>query len=500
MNNRLVKNVVFGFGSQFIIIILGLIVPRIMITGYGSDINGLTGTITQIFTYVALLEAGIGQAARNSLYKPIAEHDESGISYVLSVAQRYYRRITVFYGVAVVILACVLPFLLRTNTSKLVVSFIVICEGMSGVFNFYFIQTPTSLLIADGKGYVNNGVNALNRTMGYLAKIVLASIGAHIVILEIVYFSITICKTLFYQFYVRKKYSWIDYSKAPKNAKLKDRNAYIVAEIAWTLFSSTDLIVLSIFVSTKMSSVYSVYNMVFNNLHVLLNAVYTSVIYVLGRTYHENIKRYTKMHDGFTSVFLGLMTALMCVSYFLIIPFIKLYTRGVTDIEYVYPSIPIYFCLIQMLSWSRYVSGNLTCIAGYAKETGKISVVEAITNIVVSIILVPKLGISGVLIGSVVALPLKVLYCTYICENKILKRSPGKYLAILGINFLMFGLAVIINSKIQIIAPSYTSFFLQAVILTVLCLLVSAVLNTIVNRDCLSIMKIAFSKAMLRRR
>lgn len=500
MGNKLVKNVVFGFGSQFIIIILGLIVPRIMITGYGSDINGLTGTITQIFTYVALLEAGIGQAARNSLYGPIAKHDKSEISYVLSVAQRYYRRITLYYGIGVAILACVLPFLLRTSTSKIVVSLIVICEGMSGVFNFYFIQTPTSLLIADGKGYVNNGVNAINRTMSYLAKIIMASIGAHIVILEIVYFVITICKTVFYQTYIKRNYSWIDYKKAPKNAKLKDRNAYIVAEIAWTLFSSTDLIVLSIFVSTEMSSVYSIYNMIFNNLHILLNAVYTSVIYILGRTYHEDIRKYTKLHDGFTSVFVGIMTALMCVSYCLIIPFVKLYTRGVTDVEYVYPNIPIYFCLIQLLSWSRFVSGNLTCIAGYARETGKISVVEALTNIVVSIALVSKLGIVGVLIGTVVALPLKVIYCTFICEKKILKRSPKKYLTILGANYFMFALVVLLNNWVQIVAPNYTSFFLQAVIITLICLLLSALFNIFANRDCLYIAKMLFDKVRTARK
>ena len=42
--------------------------------------------------------------------------------------------------------------------------------------------------------------------------------------------------------------------------KLKDSNAFIVTEIAWTIFSSTDMIVLSVFVSTKLSSVYSVYS------------------------------------------------------------------------------------------------------------------------------------------------------------------------------------------------------------------------------------------------
>ena len=77
--SKFIKNVVFGFGGQLIILALGLIVPRMMISSYGSDVNGLVSTITQIFSYMALLEAGIGQAAKNALYKPIIKNDKNGI-------------------------------------------------------------------------------------------------------------------------------------------------------------------------------------------------------------------------------------------------------------------------------------------------------------------------------------------------------------------------------------------------------------------------------------
>ena len=61
------KNIFLGFFSQAIILMLGLFVPRIILTHYNSDINGLTSTITQIFSYMALLEAGIGQATTNGI-------------------------------------------------------------------------------------------------------------------------------------------------------------------------------------------------------------------------------------------------------------------------------------------------------------------------------------------------------------------------------------------------------------------------------------------------
>ena len=86
MKSKIAKNIVWGFGGQILILILGIIVPRIMIVGYGSDVNGLISTITQIFTYVALLEAGIGQAAKNALYKPLVDKDRDNFASVVASA------------------------------------------------------------------------------------------------------------------------------------------------------------------------------------------------------------------------------------------------------------------------------------------------------------------------------------------------------------------------------------------------------------------------------
>lgn len=72
---KTILNFVISIGSQLIILVMGLVIPRIVLIHYGSDTNGLISTITQIFTYMALLEAGISASAKNALYKPIKEND-----------------------------------------------------------------------------------------------------------------------------------------------------------------------------------------------------------------------------------------------------------------------------------------------------------------------------------------------------------------------------------------------------------------------------------------
>ena len=96
-----------------------------MITSYGSDKNSLLSTISQIFAYMALLEAGIGQAARNALYKPISQGD---------------RKDTIYYGICVLVLSLACPIIIKTDVDSFTVFLVVLFEGLAGVISFYNVR------------------------------------------------------------------------------------------------------------------------------------------------------------------------------------------------------------------------------------------------------------------------------------------------------------------------------------------------------------------------
>lgn len=493
-SEKTMYNVIFGLGSQIIIILLGLIVPRVILTHYGSDTNGLTSTVTQIFTYMALLEAGIGQATRNALYFPVKEKSKDGISYIMSVSRRYYRKITVFYALGILVLATLLPMIIKSNINYFTIFFVVFFEGLSGVISFWYIQNWTQLLIAEGKNYVKANLDMLDRVLCYCVKIVMAYMGVNIAVIQIAYFFVSLGKLAFYKYYFHKHYSWINYDAAPKEAILQDRNAYIITEVAWTLFSSTDMIVLSIFCSTEIASVYAIYNMIFANINTLLNSVYQGTQFILGQAYYEGKEKYMKVHDAFNSLFVGAMTILMSVTYIMILPFIRMYTAGVTDIEYIQPILPLFFCLVQILSWSRFVGGNLTGIAGYAKNVCKISMIEAITNIVGSIVLVNFFGIVGVIAATAIALPLKVIYVTWLTETKILRRSCFKTISILGINYFAFFIVYFVEKVIDLNIHNVLEFIKYGIAITIISTVIIGMMNILVNRQCVKIIMNAVKK------
>lgn len=489
-NKKILVNTLVSFFTQIIILVFGFVVPRIILVNYGSDTNGLTNTITQVFTYLALLEGGIGTSAKNILYKPVKENNTSEICHRLSIARNQYSKTTILYLAAVLFMSFLLPFILKTNVNRLSIFLYTLFEGLANVICFYFINTLTCFLVVKGDNYVVNIITLIYKVLWFTSKIVLSLFKLDIAFIQFGSFIFMFVQLLLFRLYVKHKYPWLKYEKINTIEKLPDKNSFIVTEVAWTIFSSTDLIVLSVFVSTSVSSVYAIYSAIFVALNSLLNTLYNSVYYKLGEAFVSNLDSYKKIHDLFNSVFMGAITSLMCSAYMLSLPFIRIYTSGVNDINYIYQWLPLLFCMIQLFSWSRYVSGNLTGIGGYAKGVSRISILEATTNIVLSLLLVNLLGIYGVLIATVVALPLKIIYCNYIADKKIMHRSSFKTIKIFASNYICFGLIVLCTFFIDLRITNYFDFLWKGLIVFVIITIVVVAANFLSNKDIIGLKKV----------
>ena len=57
-DKRGIWNVTSALVQQLLVIAFGLILPRLFIVGYGSEVNGLLSSISQVYVYVSLIEIG----------------------------------------------------------------------------------------------------------------------------------------------------------------------------------------------------------------------------------------------------------------------------------------------------------------------------------------------------------------------------------------------------------------------------------------------------------
>ncbi|MEH7014811.1 sugar isomerase, partial [Neobacillus niacini] len=257
MKSRLsLYNLIFGFGSTLIILALGIVIPRLFLVNFGSEVNGLMASIGQVFIYLALLEAGVGAASLQALYKPVSEGDKPNINAILAATSRYFKKTGVYYFIAVLIFSLVYPLVISSNLSNLTVMLVIFLTGIGGVANFFFQSKYIILLTAEGKSYINTSIVTIISILTSGVKIILLMNGFNIIIIQAAYFIITILQILIIQIYIKRNYMWLDLKVKPNFEAIRQKNSVLVHEASTLVFRNTDILIITFFCNLKIVSVY----------------------------------------------------------------------------------------------------------------------------------------------------------------------------------------------------------------------------------------------------
>lgn len=471
MTNKGIKNVAFGLLNQFVTITFGLLLPRMFITTYGSEVNGLLSSVNQLFVYVALLEAGIGTASLQALYKTIANQDNHATNGILSATKYFYRKTGIYYFIAVMILSIGYPLVISSNLSFWTVFFIIFFHGMGSVLNYLFQGGFRIFLRAEGKNYLLSNISTIVYIATSFIKILFINLGFNIIAIQAASFLITVSQMTFIIFYIKKNYKWIDLSVKPNKAAIASKNSVIVHKISDLVFNNTDVIILTFFAGLKSVSIYALYNSFFCIVKSILYSFLDGLQYSLGQTFNSDFKKFKKLQDIFELNYIVLTFILYSILYVLITPFIRLYTSDITDAKYVDFWLPLLFTFIFLLQSAR---GPMQLVSEYAchfKQTRGQAIIESTINLFVSIIGVYFYGIYGVLIGTIAALIYRsnaiIIYVNY----NILNRSPLLTYKRWCWCFAIFILIFICNNYVTISINSYLTLILLTIPISLLILI-----------------------------
>ena len=419
---------IFGFGiiSQIVTLLLGIIIPRLMIVSYGSEVNGLLSSIRQVFVYVALLEAGIGTASLQALYEPVAKGDRQRTSEIMAATDRYYKRTGIMYGASVVILAFFYPLIVKTEITLPIVVAVILLQGASGVINYFFQGKFTILLRVDGKSYITTNAVTIVSVISKLVQIGLMVIGFGVVEVQTAYFVINLMQMVYITWYIKRNYAWLDLKVTPDYKALSQSKNVIIHQISGLIFNNTDIIVLTFFCGLKTVSVYSLYSLIISCVSNIIDTLCSSVEFVLGQAFNSNRKHFLKLQEIYETYYLGVSFLFFTVTLIMFPSFIKIYSKGITDAVYVDKYLPYLFVILNVLMYARRTSSQIINFAGHFKQTQIRSIIESIINLTVSLLLVYKIGIYGVLIGTIVALLYRTNDVIIYANWNILRRKPWK--------------------------------------------------------------------------
>lgn len=420
---KLMLNSTTSMMYQIVTLICGFILPRMFLSTYGSAVNGLVSSITQFLGFITLCEMGVGAVVQSALYKPLADNDIQNISKIVRSSENFFKKIAYIFIIYIIALIVVYPSMTLDEFDYLYTIFLIIVMSISTFAQYYFGMTYRLLLSADQLAFIHFIIHSITTILNTLMSMLLMYFGCGIHIVKLVTSLIYLLQPLCISIVAKKRYT-LDRNIVLTDEPIKQKWNGLAQHIAAVVLGNTDTVVLTLFSTLENVSIYAVYNLVVNGIKQVILSLTNGMQAMIGNMIAKNEtqtldKTFTLyewiIHTGVTIIF--------SITAFLLVPFVSVYTKGITDADYIAPTFAIIITLAQASYCLRLPYNVVVLAAGHYKETQWSAIIEAVINVVVSIILVNTHGLVGVAVGTIIAMVYRTCYLAFYLRKNIINRS-----------------------------------------------------------------------------
>lgn len=480
---KLALNTITSLGLQVVSVICGFILPRLILESFGSDVNGLVNSITQFLGVITLLDLGVGAVVQSALYKPLADNNTNMISKIYVSANKFFRRLAEILLVYVVLLMIFYPMLVNKSFGHMYTALLIAAICISSFAQYYFGIVNSLLLNADQRGYIQYVAQIITLILNTFACYIIIKLAASIQIVKLTTSLIFLLRPLFLVFYVKKHYS-IDPKITYTDEPIKQKWNGMAQHFASYVLNGTDNIVLTMFSTLGNVSIYSVYNVVIIGVKNALLSVTNGFQSLIGEMLAKKETMKLNAFFGFVEWFLHTGTTLVfgCTGV-LIVDFVRVYTYGINDADYIQPLFAVLITIANAGHCLRLPYNILILAAGHYKQTQSNYIIAMILNIVVSIATVKMWGLVGVAIGTLIAMAYQTVWMAKYDSKNIICWPFKNFLKQCGIDAITVIIASLATFKIPMLSVSYVSWFLLAIEVFGIWLIISIVINTIFYRE-----------------
>lgn len=483
-SKKAVRNIIANLALQLAIVVFGFIFPRVVISKYGSETNGLISSITNFLSYISLVEAGFGGIVQFMLYKPIAEKDSNRINDILAASQRFFGRVAIIFIFYVIALCFLYPTVINTDFGWLFTASLIVIISISTFMEYYYGWVYKVYLCAEQKKYIVSLFSILTYVLNIIAVLIVSNFDVSIQFLELVSAVLFIIRPILQNLYVRKKYK-LDIKNGNRNYPIKQKWDALAQHIAAVIHANTDVVVLTIFRNLSEVSVYAIYGLVIGGIKRIIAMFYDSISSGFGDLIAR--KEDKKLNDTFNvaeSLFFTFIAIIFSCTLFLITPFVEVYTNGITDIDYIRPVFGYLIVTATILHSIRLPYSSVALAAGHYRQTRNGAIVECLVNLIVSIVLVVNYGLIGVAIGTMVAMLIRTCEFVFHSNKYVLNRSIKISIKKILVLVVEIATTVCISNIMPMLSnTSYLNWFINALLVLLLSCAICVPVNIILYHN-----------------
>ena len=440
MENSRTKNSIRNVASGMVFRIIGLVVPfiirTIIIKKLGLEYLGLNSLFSSILQVLSLSELGFASAIVFSMYKPIADGDKELICALLKLLRKVYHIIGLIILIIGLAIIPAIPYLIEGDyPSDINIYLLYLIYLFNTVISYFLFAYKGALLNAHQRSDIENNLSSIVYIGLYVIQMVVLLLFAnyyiYIIFLPVSTVVINIvrailCKKLYPEYMCVGTVS--AETKKEVFGKIK---ALVGHKICSVVVTSTDSIIISSFLGLNILAIYNNYFYIVSALLGIIGVFYGAITASVGNsvateTVNKNYNDFKKLtfvniwivgwvsicliclYQHFMMIWVGeeLMFSLLTVSLFVV----YFYSWRFKDMLMVYKDAT---GMWDIDFWKPYVVSAL--------------------NLLLDFLLIHYLGVNGILIATILSVPIVSLpWETHVFFKKYFQLSPkGYYLRLL---------------------------------------------------------------------
>lgn len=427
------KNIGSGVASQIIQSLLGFVSRTLFVKYLAVEYLGINGLFSSILSVLALAELGVGSAFVYSLYKPLADKDESTVTSVISL----YKKVYIIIGASIFVFgALLIPFLSQLIPEKPDA----ITEDITVIYLFflfnaastYFFSYKVSLLNADQRNYVTTTnylifyvlQNITQITVLVLYQNFLLYLGVQLVLQFLSNVSISVIVDKYYPFL--KKYKHAKVSKAIRSEIISNAKATLIIKIGGIIVNNTDNLIINYFSGLALLGIATNYNLLIAILTALILQVFNNLTASIAQVNAKESKE--KQLETFKVVNLANFWIYGLASLCIVILTNDFITIWIGN-DFVLPiSISLALASNFFMLGTQGTIWTFKTTYGFFNQGKYLVLATAGINLILSFALGDQFGLFGILIATALArLFTNFWYDPYIVFKLGLKIQPNLY-------------------------------------------------------------------------
>lgn len=404
------RNIVFGYIGNLTTQILGFVLRSIFIAHLGDTLNGVNDLYTSLLSVLSMAELGVGTALNYSLYGPVARKDYEKIKSYMLLYRKAYRVIGLVIGAAGLLVSPFLPYLVKQPEGVSVRDmtlyyFIFLFNTVSS----YFVAYKYSLVNAEQKNYIQTNVITVTKmiTVTLQIGVILATRNFYLYLLTAAF--VELVQKIFVSDYLNRRYPYLKdrnvarLSREETGEVVKKTKALMFHKIGDVARLQTDSMIISSFINVTLVGYVGNYNMILTSVSNFVNIIFNSVLSSFGNLIATESK--DKQYQMFRvyRFFACWIYGFSAVGFFLLLTPLIILWPSVGPGKTLPATVVGLILTDYYFKGDRIVLSNFKTAAGVFEQDKYLALLQGAVNLVISIALVQKIGLSGVYVGTIVS-------------------------------------------------------------------------------------------------